>query len=240
MATEFLPSSALVKVNVPDLLSFFDEKPDWSSKHATAVVGVVGEDLNAACFCHYLESRGHRGEVLLDGSGNPVPVGPGTRKGSRLDRWIEVRWKDGKRTLYQTEVKNWSAHAIGGKTLSLSASDEEVKVYKQSRWGNQWCHEKRRLRHPQTPKVLSTMRPPNESDCKDIQPLLIFWEALGPCDDAKGHLFRVDVADNPGDFSELWVFSVSSYLRSLGQDELELELPVVSHRLAVLGRLFAV
>ena len=30
---------ALVKVNVPDLLRFFDEKPDWAERHATAVVG---------------------------------------------------------------------------------------------------------------------------------------------------------------------------------------------------------
>ena len=63
----------LVTVNVPELLRFFDEKPDWSERHATAVVGVAGEDLNVACFCHYLESMGHRGEVLLRDQGSLSP-----------------------------------------------------------------------------------------------------------------------------------------------------------------------
>lgn len=233
------PPSVLVTINVRDLLSFFDEKPKWSEKNATAIVGVVGEDLNAACLCHYLESLGHYGRVLLGDSGKPVPIGSGTRKGPRLDRWIEVRWKDGTRTLFQTEIKNWSAHAIGGKTLLLSASDEEVRAYKQSRWENQWDHEERRLKHPQTPKVLSLMQLPNGTEGKDIQPLLIYWEALGPREIANEHLFSVDVADNPGKFPKLWVFSVSSYLRSVRKDKLELELPEASHRLAVLGRLFS-
>lgn len=240
MTTEFPPSSPLVKVNVPDLLSFFDEKPDWAERHATAVVGVAGEDLNTACFCHYLESRGHRGEVLADGSGKPLAVSPGTRKGSRLDRWIEVRWKDGTRNLFQTEIKNWSAHSLSGEILRLCASDKEVRAYKQSRWENRWDRDEQRLRVRQTSKVLSPMRPPSGCEGKDIQPLLIFWEALGLRDNAGDHLFSVDVADNPGKFPKLWVFSVSSYLRSVKQDKLELMLPEASHRLAVLRKLFAV
>ena len=240
MTTEFPLPSPLVKVNVPDLLRFFDEKPDWAERHATAVVGVAGEDLNAACFCHYLESRGHIGEILADDSGKPVTAGSGARKGSRLDRWIEVRWKDGTRNLFQTEIKNWSAHSLSGKTLPFPASDEKERAYKQSRWEKRWDRDEQRLRARQALKVLSPMRPPNGAECKDIQPLLIFWEALAPRDNADDHLFCVDVADNPGKFAKLWVFSVSSYLRSLGQDKLELKLPEVSHRLAVLGKLFAV
>ena len=240
MTAESPPSSPLVKVNVPDLLRFFDEKPDWSEKHATAVVGVAGEDLNAACFCHFLESKGHRAEVLLDDSGKPLAVSPGTRKGSRLDRWIEVRWNTGTETLFQTEIKNWSAHSLSGEILPLSASDEEVRAYKQSRWENRWDRDEQRLRVRQTSKALSPMRPPNGSEGKDIQPLLIFWEALAPRGNADEHLFSVDVAENPGKFAKLWVFSVSSYLRSVGRDKLELELPQASQRLAVLGRLFSV
>lgn len=240
MTTEFPPSSPLVKVDVPNLLSFFDEKPDWSSRHATAVVGVAGEDLNAACFCHYLESEGHRAEVLTDDSGKPVTVGSGARKGPLLDRWIKVHWKEGTETLFQTEIKNWSAHSLSGKTLPLSASDKEVRAYKQSRWEKRWDRDEQGLRVRQTSKVLSPMRPPNGSEDKDIRPLLIFWEALAPRDHADEHFFSVDVADNPGKFAKLWVFSVSSYLRSLGQDKLELELPQASQRLTALGRLFSV
>ena len=72
-----------------------------------------------------------------------------------------------------------------------------------------------------------------------IRPLLIFWEALGPSEKTDEHLFRVCVKDNPGDFSELWVFSVSSYLRSSGKDKLTLEMPVAAHRLGVLAHLFS-
>ena len=240
MTARFSPLSALVTVNVQELLSFFDEKPDWSEKHATAVVGVVGEDLNAACFCHYLESKGHQGEVLTDDSEKPVTVGSGARKGPQLDRWIKVRWKKGTETLFQTEIKNWSAHSLSGKILPLSASDKEVRAYKQSRWENRWDRDEQCLRVSQTSKVLSPMRPPNGSEGKDIQPLLIFWEALGPRDNLDKHLFCVDVADNPGKFAKLWVFSISSYLRSVQKDKLELELPQASQRLTALGRLFSV
>ena len=239
MTTKFSPPSGLVTVNVRDLLSFFDEKPDWSERHATAVVGVVGEDLNAACFCHYLESKGHHGEVLLDESGKPAPVRTGAREGPWLDRWIKVHWKEGARTLFQTEIKNWSAHSLSGERLRLCASDEKVMDYKQRRWENRWNGEERRLKARQTAKVLSPMRPPKSAEGKDIQPLLIFWEALGPREKANEHFFNVDVADNPRKFAKLWVFSVSSYLRTVQKDTLELELPDASHRLAVLRHLFS-
>ena len=46
--------SGLIRVDIRALLSFFDEKPDWAQGHATSVVAVVGEDLNEACFLHYI------------------------------------------------------------------------------------------------------------------------------------------------------------------------------------------
>ena len=83
------------------------------------------------------------------------------------------------------------------------------------------------------------MRPPNGVEGKDIQPLIIFWEALGPRETANEHFFNVDVSDNPGKFTKLWVFSVSSYLRIVQKDELKLKLPEAAQRLALLGRLFS-
>ena len=114
-------SSTMVTVDPQELLCFFDGKPKWSEKQATSIVGVVGEDLNAACFQHYLESKGAGANVLN------CPVTTGKRKGPRLDRWIDVTRRDGSRTVFQTEIKNWSAHAIGGKPLLVSASGLEVK-----------------------------------------------------------------------------------------------------------------
>ena len=150
-----------------------------------------------------------------------------------------MRWKDGTETLFQTEIKNWSAHSLSGERLPLSASDEKVMDYKQRRWENRWNGEEGRLKARQTAKVLSPMRPPSGADGKDIQPLLIFWEALGPRETANEHFFNVDVADNPGKFAKLWVFSVSSYLRTVQKDELKLALPEASQRLAVLRHLFS-
>ena len=103
MHSQTLNASSLspVTANVECLLRFFDEKPDWSEKHATGIVGIVGEDLNAACFQHYLKSKGARADVLrYPGSSRPLPVTTGNRKGLRLDRWIEVVWADGSKNRF--------------------------------------------------------------------------------------------------------------------------------------------
>ena len=229
-------ASGLIKIDVKALLRFFDEKPDWSLGHATSVVGVAGEDLNTACFLHYIkESKGSSATVLRDGSGSPLPVGPGTKKGPRLDRWIQVDWTSGLRTVFQTEIKNWSAHSLSGKTLSVSARIEEVREYKRMRWEHRWDSEARLLRNSPTGKVLRRMKPPAGVDEECIRPLLIFWEALGPSDRADDHLFDVEVN---GQIPELWVFSVSSYLRSIRDDTLELDMPDAAHRLRSLDCLF--
>ena len=72
---ESTSSSEFVTINVEETLRFFDEKPDWSIKQATGVVGVVGEDLNAACFQRYVESKGAKATVLCNS------VTTGGRKG---------------------------------------------------------------------------------------------------------------------------------------------------------------
>ena len=103
------------------------------------------------------------------------------------------------------------------------------------RWENEWDSRAQLLRHPNTGKVLSRMKPPAGVDEECIRPLLIFWEALGPSDRADEHLFNVEV---DGHFPELWVFSVSSYLRSIQDDTLELDMPDAAHRLRSLNCLF--
>lgn len=242
-------SSPQVTINPRELLRFFDEKPAWSIGHATSVVGIAGEDLNAACFQHYLEARCAKVRVL------DTPVTTGQTRGPRLDRWIDVAWSSGSRTVFQTEIKNWSAHAVGGKVLPVSASPEEVAVYKQARWERRWDEERQTLNWHPTAKVLVRMKPPEGIDERSIRPLLILWEAIGPRDKAEDHLFSVNVTcdfnfplpstwptpnerPNLWDFQELWVFSVSSYLRSIPEASVELYMPNVAHRLGVLERMF--
>ena len=229
-----------LSADIERLLHFFDEKPDWSIGHATGVVGIVGEDLNCACFQHYLRSRNGTAVVLRNSdSGKPLPVNPGGKKGPRLDRWVQVTWPCGSTTVFQTEIKSWSAHGFGGIRLPLSASPEEVTGHRQDRWSVFWDSENKRLKHPLTEKVLERMSPPKGVNPESVRPLLIFWEALGPGDKPAHCLFRVDVASP--EFRELWVFSVSSYLRTLLAKKvfrIELEMPEVALRIRSLNRMF--
>ena len=233
-------SDSLVTVQVEDLLRFFDEKPDWSLKRATSVVGIAGEDLSAASFQHYVESKGGSACVLRErDSTRPLPVVQGTKKGHWLDRWIRVKCPDSQGYVFQTEIKNWSSHSISGRKLCVSATAEELKEYKVDRWNRRWDKDRGCLRGSPMSKVLTRMKVPDGVDKCEVRPLLIFWEALAPAEEVDQHLFRVNVAsDAPGDFKELWVFSVSSYLRSVRGSTLDLDMPEAASRIGVLGRLF--
>jgi len=68
------------------------------------------------------------------------PCTTGKRKGPRLDCWLRVQGDaelGAPDVLLQVEVKMWSAHAIGGRSLSLSATPEEIARYKKERWGEE-------------------------------------------------------------------------------------------------------
>ena len=200
---------------------------------------MVGEDLNSACFQHYAtKSRGATVEVL------PGPVTTGKQRGPRLDRWIKADWPDGSKILYQTEIKNWSAHAIGGNDLPVDAKPQKVAAYKQKCWHRHWDSKSGILRGNSCAKVLVPMKCPAGLDARKIRPLLIFWEALGP-KDADDHLFSVNARrphypDFPKfpELTELWVFSVSSYLRSLKDTHICLPMPHAARRIQALNRMF--
>ena len=232
----------LVTVNVEELVRFLDEKPSWSVGHATAVVGIAGEDLGAACFGHYVQSKGGTAEILKKaGTCRPRPVTTGKKKGPRLDRWIRTEWPGGS-LVFQAEIKSWSAHAIGGRVLPVGATREEVKDYKQERWQRHWNPEQSRLRGPHTLKVLLRMKVPGGVDPECVRPLLILWEALAPGDQAGEHLFSVRLSDGLFEFPELWVFSVSSYLRGVlerGEKVLRLAMPDTASRLESLKRILS-
>lgn len=174
-------SSEVLTVDIQGLLHFFDEKPGWSVGHATGVVGIVGEDLAAASLQHCIVARGGEAAVLRNpDTGRPLPVTTGRARGPRLDRWIRVAWPDGSTTVFQTEIKSWSAHAIGGKRLLLTASPDVVSAYKESRWTRRWNVASKSLMEFRTSKVLVPMKAPSDVEPATVQPLLIFWEALAP------------------------------------------------------------
>ena len=216
-------------VDILTALRFFDEKPRSSHGHATSIVAVAGEDLGAALLARCLRQQGALAEVL------PDLCTQRTRKGYRLDRWI--RCTQGSATVhYQVEVKNWSAHAIGGKVLKVDASPEEVSAYKIERWEKEWDGATFRGGMNGMRKVLIPMKPLHPEDT--VEPIACYWFALHP-EGKREPFFPVQI-DN-ANFSRVWVFSMSAYLRELreaGLSMIELEMPDTAARAEWLKRLF--
>jgi hypothetical protein len=144
----------VMQLNVRETLAFFDGVPPESKKHATAIVAVCGEELGIGLLKHYLE--GQSAQVDVRG-----PCTKGVRRGPRLDRWVRVQCPSLELpdVLFQVEVKNWSAHAIGGEPLPLDASPEAIAAYKVRNWSKEW-DECTGIRKPGLAKLLEPMRPP--------------------------------------------------------------------------------
>ena len=227
-------NTEMLTVNRLALLEFFDEYHGSAKGDATGVIGVVGEDLNAACFRHYAESQKAKVKSW------PGPVKGVGKKGPWLDCWIEVDWTDKGKILYQTEIKNSASRAIGGATLSATANREAIAKHKQERWPKYWHAKTRTLTWHGIDKVMTPgmKRPPGLED-RDSEPLLILWEPVGP-KGADVHLFDVAVSQSRyPEFRRLWVFSVSSYLRSLTGETICLPMPNAARRIRALTSMFS-
>lgn len=215
------------RINVRRLLEFFDEKAPGSAGHASAIVAVCGEDLGMGLLRHHFESQGACVDV-------DRRCTQGTPSGVRLDGWLRVT--SGERdTLYQVEIKNWSAHAIGGRPLRIDAPPEVVAKYKMACWTQQW-DDATGVRKKALAKVLTPMAPPKHlSHISSIEPLACMWTALHPCEEL-APLFSVAVPQ-PRCFRRLWFFSMSAYLRSLEEEWIMIEMLDTARRLKWLGEL---
>lgn len=236
-----------VTVNVTKVLEFFDEKPPGSDKHATGLVAMVGEDLGAGLLKHCLETtRNAKVTVLQDSEMRLLSVTTGKKKGKRLDRWIQVAWSDGTLTLFQSEIKNSSAHAFKGTPLKLDASSDEIS----ERMKREWQGMRKQLggKLNGLNKVLVRMaRPPQADPSADLAPLVIYWLVTHP----RGHKdksfswYPLSKNDHPNGikrkFPRLAVFSMSTYLRMLLArkiEKVELWMPAASARMKWLSTLF--
>jgi len=217
----------MMEVDIVRALAFYDEAVPSSQHHATAINAVAGEDMGAGLFLHYLTQKNISAKIL------PDKCTQGTKSGVRLDRWI-LAVKNGKKIYYQTEIKNWSAHAFGGKRLKINATQKEIYNHKIERWGKFW--DGKTLRDPQARKVLVPMKPP-ENNCR-VEPLICFWDSMHP----KGKnepLFSVPLQDK--NFSKIWVFSMSAHLRNMltsGMKTIPLEMVDTESRIGWLQIMF--
>jgi len=222
-----------MKVNIKKVISFFDERPQDAEHHASGLVGIAGEDLGTGVFKHYIENVKKANVNVLTYS-----VTTGHKKGPRLDRWIDVLWVGEKGTIFQTEIKNWSAHSYGGTQLFLNASKEEVKIYKIKKWNELWDSKKNSPNTEKVSKVLVPMRIPSEVDrSHTLEPLVIYWTPIHP-EGKEEHFFCHKVSSER--FSRIWFFSVSSYLRSLDEDTIELDMPSFTKRVSWISKLFKI
>jgi len=219
----------MVEIDIIELLKFYDEKIQTSVHHATAINAVAGEDLGAGLITHYLNREKISAKVLQD------PCTQKTKSGHRLDRWI-LAIKNSEKIYYQTEIKNCSAHSIGGKILKIDATQDEVSDYKIKRWNSSW--DGKMLTAKTARKVLTPMKPIEENS--KIEPLICFWVSMHP-EGKNEPFFSVDIKDK--NFSRLWVFSMSAYLRNLlnsGEKKVTIEMPDTESRIEWLKTLFRV
>ena len=228
-----------VIVNVPEIIKFFDVKDDYSKTHSASVVAVAGEDLAAACFKKYLEET-EPGTTVCIRWDDDEPKVCGDRR--RLDRWIVVDRPNCDRLVFQTEIKHWSAHSVGGKCISPDAEPEELQNHKHGRWSIQWDPKEQSLKRDPKGRVnkvhMPTKPPPGDLKGSCILPLIIYWAPMLPECKPDKPLFRVCI--NSECFKELWVFSISSYLRCIEdqQPKICLKMPTAAKRLQILKDLF--
>ena len=159
-------------------------------------------------------------------------------------------------------MKSVSAQSLGHVPIALNATEAELRKHQQENWGRQWDPERNTLIYDKFAKVLIPMKRPAGTENRKQLPLLICWNPLGPSDPSQrvdqvdgGHLFTMtDVSYrfsfrkprswkiNPK-FTELWVFSVSTYLRSIRsgiRGPLELTMPNASKKMQALLRVASV
>lgn len=232
-----------MKLHLEPLVEFLDDPKKGDNRHASAIIGFLGEDLNAAAFAKYLEDGNTHTVTVVNESPRP-----GTMRGKRLDRWIYTKeHESGEEVLYQCEIKNWAASAIGGYRLPVASSDEDVRRVAMSYWADQLRNSFGGIVHPNgVTKVFMPMKPLEQYGGVSVEPLLIYWmPVLNPKDQSPRPFFQVSIKDlglldtfTRAPFDILSVFSVSLYFRDLfkkGARSIDLRLPGVERRIDVLS-----
>lgn len=219
------------KLNLRELLNFFDCKVSSSIGHASAINGVIGEDLGVALLLKHFSDQ-KLNAIALD-----EPCTQKTKKGKRLDKWIVIEDTDSK-IIYQVEIKNWNAHSLNSETVLDHADENYMSEYRLRRWNKQFDSELKIPSQTQCQKVLLPMQVPTAFKDYEHRTLLCFWEALhveGKSD------AKFEVSVNSDHFENLTVFSMSNYVSELlkQSDKLEVELADAEARINWLNKLYS-
>jgi hypothetical protein len=226
-----------IKINIDAIINFYDSKDSTNSKHASSISGVIGEDLGAGLIKHYFENCLKVNECKI------IDDTPKT-KGNWLDRWIIV---EDTKTIYQTEIKNWSSHSLGGKNITNENLCEQSKNYFPVQKENLEKTEPNNVNKVLLKMNLTDKVIPNHSEYKH-KAMICYWFPISDnstnicneCNDLPPFIFNVTAMDtNKQDmdtnkqFNELTFFSMSLYLRCLqkkGMKDVEIYAPNIVER----------
>ncbi|MDP3699262.1 MAG: hypothetical protein Q8R47_06795 [Nanoarchaeota archaeon] len=233
-----------MKINIRNLLKYFDTRTSTVYGDTTAVMSVVGEDLGATLFKHYCENE-RKSKVEIVDPNEEIPT-EGKKIGRRLDRWILEKTKNNL-VLYQAEIKSWSSRAIGGITIPVDISEEELRKKIKQNWNrNVALMNDKRVNGLN--KVLVEMPTDKKLDELGINgpynkaPLLIFWDARNSKGDTDC-FSKYNIKKKQHNFNYCWIFSCSLYLRHLhkkGIKDLQIVIPNAERRINRLNSLFKV
>ena len=219
------------KLNLRELLNFFDCKVSSSTGHASAINGVIGEDLGVALLLKYFSSQ------KLSAFALDEPCTQKTKKGKRLDKWIVVTDTDSK-IIYQVEIKNCNAHSLNSETVLDHADEQYMRDFRLRRWNKRFDSDRRIPLQTECQKVLLPMQVPTTYRDYEHRTLLCFWEALH-VEGKSDAMFEVSV--NSDHFENLTVFSMSNYVSELLKQSavLEVELADAAARINWLNKLYS-
>jgi len=194
--------------------------------------------LNSAIFKHFREEE--FGSLVKVFDDTPTT---GNNIGKRLDRWIfEEKGKN--KILYQAEIKNWAARAIGGSNVAIDIGIQKLSELIRQNWNHQFLDINKKEKNGIN-KVFIEMKEKeglkNKINGKyEKVPLLIIWEAAHPRGENK-QWYRYQVNKKYFDFDYCYIFSCSLYLRYLYAKKVKkisLEMTNVERRLLNMNRLF--
>lgn len=231
------------KIDIEAIIRFYDHADTkGNARHASAVTGVLGEPLGIGLFTHYLEAEGWRVHEPFD----EIPKAPKPHKarGSYwLDFWLYAT-REGKRRLYQVEVKNWSAHSLGGRELSIDADADAMREHARERWRS-LVDEQNRFKQPYLGKVIFPGYVPPAGVPGPVPratPLACLWTVFHPTGRLVPRFTRTMCGENSAPVG-CEFFSMSAYLRMLrrnGKKEISVVLPRLRERVDLIRRMFNV
>ncbi len=136
--------------------------------------------------------------------------------------------------MFQTEIKNWSAYAIGARTVGVDS--KKFSRIGLLNWKERFKRLFQREKNGES-KVFFRMKKPKDfpADAK-IEPLIIYWFMLSKDGKSSEPFFTVNAAMKG--FKKLNVFSMSNYLRSIKDRELILDMPSAERRIAIVKKYF--